>query len=163
MPWRVLSETAVFGRRDDLSELATELCRELGRGGGKDAVGDGPRLVFEARAAGALPAVVGAGLAEARLPELAHVRAGVRLEQVVAREADLLDEVDGQRLPLDGDAAHEARDHADPLVGDDQLLERHLLDSVEEAGAEEVYRARFVDSVQQMSLEELVIADEVFG
>src|SRR5450756_1295615 len=123
MPWWVLSEAAGLGRGDDLSELAVELLGEFGRRGGEDAVGDGPRLVFQTRAARGLPAVVGAGLAEARLPELAHVRASVRLEEVVALEPHLLDEVHGKVLPVDGDTAHEARDHPEHLVGDDQLLE----------------------------------------
>ena len=84
---------------------------------------------------------IGAGLAELRLPQLAHVRAGVVVEEVVAVEAHLLDEVDGQRLAVDGDAAQQARDHAEHLVGDHELLERHLRHAVEEAGAEAEVRA----------------------
>ena len=50
-------------------EFAIELRGEFPARAGEDAVGDGPRLVFQTRAARALPALVGPGLAEARLPD----------------------------------------------------------------------------------------------
>ena len=128
---------AGFGRGDDLGEGAVELRGELGRGLREQAVGHGTRLVLEARAAGVLPALVGPGLSEARAPQVAHVPPGVRFEEVVAAEAELLDEVDGQRVTVHGHALEEPGHHAEHLVGDDELLERHLLHAVEEAGAEQ--------------------------
>ena len=40
-------------------------------------------------------------------------------------------------VPVDRDALEQTRDHAEGLVGDHQLLEAHLRDAVQQAGAEQ--------------------------
>src|SRR5665647_1921448 len=111
------------GCGDDGVELGAEVGRERHGGGGEDLGHLLLRLLGRALGAGVLPAVVVAGLAELCLPQLADVLAGVAVEEVVAVEPHLLDEVDGQRLLAHLDAGKDALDHADELVVDAHVLD----------------------------------------